>query len=132
MSETKTKIPEISPDNIHLDELVWETIIMRNGQPIHQIWLFTKTYFPCGRCHMPDNIKFMSLPTGVYKTCKYCGFTEDASITNIDTGEERAELLSDKIVPIDEAWAILRKHKAHPYHPLNLPALKVKRGRIKT
>jgi len=128
----KIEQPIISPDNEHLDELIWETIIVRNGQPIRQVWKFEKAYFRCGRCKMPDNIKFISLPTGVYRTCKYCGFTEDAHPVNADTGEERAEKLVDEVVSIDKAWEILRKHKAHPYAPLSLPHAKVKRGRIRT
>ena len=122
---------EISPDNKHFDELIWETVVVRNGQPIHQVWRFERAYFPCGRCHLPDNIKFISLPTGAYKTCKYCGFTEDASPVNVDTGEERAEKLVDEVVSIDKAWEILRKHGQHPYAPLNLPPAKAKRGRLR-
>jgi len=129
MSENKKVV--ISPDNQHLDEIVWETVIVRNGQPVHQVWKFEKAYFPCGRCKLPDNIKFISLPTGVYKTCKYCGFTEDASPVNIDSGEERAEKLVDEVVSIEEAWAILTKHGQHPYAPLNLPPAKAKRARLR-
>jgi hypothetical protein len=131
MSENKSKIPEISPDDKHLDVLIWERIIMRNGQPVHQIWKFERPYFPCGRCKLPDNIKFISLPTGAYKTCKYCGFTEDAAPVNTETNEERAELISDKVVSIEEAWIILQKHKSTPYAPLNLPPAKVRRERLR-
>lgn len=123
---------EISPDDTHVDELIWETIIVRNGQPVHQVWRFDKSYFPCGRCGLPDNIKFMSLPTGAYKTCKYCGFTEDAAPVNIDTGEERAEKLVDEVVSVEEAWAILIKHKSHPYAPLALPPNKPSRRRLRS
>jgi hypothetical protein len=132
MSEKQKVLPPISPDDKHLDELIWERIIMRNGQPVHQIWRMERQYFPCGRCKMPDNIKFISLPTGAYKTCKYCGFTEDAQPVNTETNEERAELLSDKVVSVEEAWEILKKHKSHPYAPLNLPPAKVRRERLRT
>jgi len=129
-TEQKQKF-EITPDEKHVDSLVWETIIMRHGQPIHQVWRFDKAYFPCGRCKRPDNIQFISLPTGAYKTCKYCGFTEDAAPINIDTKEERAEKLVDEVVSIEEAWRILQKHKSHPYAPLSLPASKPKRNRMR-
>lgn len=122
---------EISPDNVHLDELVWETIIMRNGQSVHQVWKFEKAYFPCGRCKMPDNVKFMTLPTGAYKACKYCGFAEGIEPVNIDSGEETAEKLVDEVVSVEEAWSILIKHKAHPYAPLSLPPAKPNRKRVK-
>src|SRR3972149_12242596 len=102
MSETKEKIV-ISPDDKHLDELIWETVIVRNGQPVHQVWRFDKAYFPCGKCRMPDNIKFISLPTGAYRTCKYCGFTEDAYPINTETGEERAEKLTDEVISVEDA-----------------------------
>lgn len=128
MSE-KPKEYKISPDDTHVDALVWETVVVKNGTPFRQVWFFEKVYFPCGRCQLPDQIKFMSLPTGVYKSCKYCGFAEGVSTINSETGEHRAELLEEKQITIEEAWALLQRHKSVPYAPRGLPTIKPQRIR---
>ena len=120
MAEKVEKRVKISSDGVHLDELVWETVVMKNGVPYRQVWLFERQYFPCGRCRSTQ-VKFMSLPTGVYKSCPKCGFAEGVATTNIDTGDRYAELIDEKIVSIAEAWEILRKHGAHLYAPQDLP-----------
>jgi hypothetical protein len=129
--ESKPKKDIVSPDSQHFEELVWETIIMRGNVPYYQKWLFKKEDFPCGRCHTPQNVKFMSLPTGVYKTCTYCGFTEGVAPQDPDTGDDIAIIIEEKTVSIDEAWEVLKRHKSDPYAPPSLPRT-VRRRRRRT
>lgn len=105
----------VSPDGIHVKDLVWETIVVRNDVPYYQRWLFKKEDFPCGRCKNTQNTVFMTTPSGVVRSCEYCGFTEHVAARNPDTGDELAIMVEEKIVSVDAAWVILKKHKVrHP------------------
>jgi ribosomal protein S27AE len=118
----------VSEDGKHFDNLVWETIVMKNGVPYYQKWFFKKEDFPCGRCGNGVNTVFMATPSGVCRSCTYCGFTEHVASINPDTGDEMAILIEEKVVSVDDAWAIIRAHKIrHP--PSNLPKQKGGRKR---
>ena len=130
MAEKPVKKVTISNDNVHLSELVWETVVYRNGQAYRQVWLFQGEYFPCGRCKSID-VQFMSLPTGVYKSCPRCKFAEGISPINYETKDHIAELIQEKAIGLVEAWQILRSHKSHPYAPQNLPLPSEQRRRSK-
>ena len=114
MTEKIEKYP-ISPDGKHIENLVWETIVVRNSIPYLQKWLFRKDDFPCGRCSNSANTIFMATPSGVCRSCTYCGFTEHVQTINSETGDEQAIMIEENAVSISEAWAILKKHKVrHP------------------
>ena len=115
MSETKSKVKRvrISPDEKHFAEIIWERIIMRGDIPIRQAWLFKNSDFPCGQCKRTDGVLFMSLPTGIFKTCSKCGFTHGIEPTD-DKGNYLAILIKEEQVSPEKALAICKKHKSNP------------------
>lgn len=105
----------VSPNGKHFNDLVWETITVRNNVIYYQKWFFKREDFPCGRCYNNINTVFMTTPTGVCRSCTYCGFTEHVAPINPETGDEVAIMIEEKVVSIDDAWAVLKKHKVrHP------------------
>jgi hypothetical protein len=66
---------------------------------------------PCGACHSSKAVKFMVLPTGVYRSCSNEGFTE--KVEPIDEGEfpHFAILLEDKIPTNKEAMDVIHMYK---------------------
>jgi hypothetical protein len=108
--EKQEKYP-VSPDLTHLNNVVFETIIVRNNIPYYQKWLFRREDFPCGRCNTTENTVFMITPSGVCRSCTYCGFTEHVLPVHPETGDEFAYMIEERAISTDEAWTILRKHK---------------------
>lgn len=135
--KTKTGI-ELSPMHKHFNELTVQTLTREQmgGNPtvmgrVHAMtWLFKKDSFPCGACHLSDNVQFMVLPTGVYRSCKYDGFTEKIDPINYENGQE-ATLLEDVICATDEeAMEIVLRYNQQsiycdPDSSLNLPEYKL-------
>lgn len=112
--EKQEKYP-VSADGKHFINLIWETIVVHNGIPYYEKWLFKREDFQCGRCGNNINTVFMATPTGVCRSCEHCGFTEHIAPINVETGDEVAIRIEEKAISIDEAWAILKKHKVrHP------------------
>lgn len=116
MPETKEEYPA-SPMHRHLKEVVWYQLARepsptgREDGKLHRLkWLFETKDFPCGACHRADNVKFMVLPTGVYRSCESEGFTE--KIEPIDEGEfgSEATLLEDTICTNEEALAVIKMY----------------------
>lgn len=118
----------VSADEIHCENLVWETIVMKGSSPFYQKWFFKKEDFHCAQCSNAVNTVFMTTRSGVCRSCTYCGFTEHIGPVHSETGDELAILIEEKAVTVDEAWVILKKHKIrHP--PNNLPQQKGGRKR---
>lgn len=119
MPETKEKSEyPPSPMHRHLKQVVWYQLTRegsatgREDGKVHRLkWLFDSEDFPCGACHRTDMVKFMVLPTGVYRSCENEGFTE--KIEPIDTGELGAEatLLEDVICTNEEAIDVIKRYK---------------------
>lgn len=117
MSVKQDEYP-ISPMHKHLDSVVWYQLA-REGSPtgredgkVHRLkWLFESRDFPCGACHRNDGVKFMVLPTGVYRSCSNEGFTE--KIEPIDTGEmgSEATLLEDIICDNTQAIEVIKMYR---------------------
>ena len=110
----------VSPDNVHLENLVFETIVVKNKLPYYQKWLFKREDWNCGRCGNSQNTVFMTRPTGVVRSCTYCGFTEHITPINFDSGDEMAILVTEKQVSVEEAWELLKKHNAEKHPPAGL------------
>jgi hypothetical protein len=74
----------------HLDQVVWYQLVREpsdkpnTGKLHRQKWLFRAQDMPCGACHSSKAVKFMVLPTGVYRSCSNEGFTE--KVEPIDEG----------------------------------------------
>lgn len=111
----------ISPMHRHLKQVVWYQLAReRTGSeggnqetgPVHRMkWLFQQKDFPCGACHRSDKVKFMVLPTGVYRSCENEGFTE--KIEPVDEGEMHSEaiLLEDFICKTNaEAVEVIKRY----------------------
>lgn len=109
----------ISPMHRHLKEVVWyqltrQKISMENQEvgPVHRLkWLFLQKDFPCGACKKSDKVKFMVLPTGVYRSCEEEGMTE--KIDPIDVGEMQCEaiLLEDHLCTTNkEAVDVIKRY----------------------
>jgi|GEM_PF-6312861 hypothetical protein len=113
---TETKYP-ISPMHQHLDQVVWYQLVREpsdkpnTGKLHRQKWLFRAQDMPCGACHSSKAVKFMVLPTGVYRSCSNEGFTE--KVEPIDEGEfpHFAILLEDKIPTNKEAMDVIHMYK---------------------
>jgi hypothetical protein len=129
----------LSPMKKHFAQVIWTQLVRepspdpRNTGRIHAMtWMFTQEDFPCGGCGRKDTIQFMVLSTGVYRSCKYDGFTERIEPVNYENGQE-AILLEDKIVSSnDEALGIIKRYHQEktyldPDAPLNLPDYKLPR-----
>jgi hypothetical protein len=101
--EKKDEYP-LTPMHKHFKEVVCMQL-SREPQPagqqngkIHRMkWLFQPIDFPCGSCNSSDHVKFMILPTGVYRSCEYCNITEKVEAVNYENGQE-AILLEDLIL----------------------------------
>ena len=128
MPEPKIDKHPVSPDETHVKDLVWERIIVKNGVPYYQKWFFKQEDFACGRCHVSRNTVFMALPTGVYRSCEQCGYTEGIDPVDFDTHEELAILLEEKTLSVAEAWEVVDKHKQKA--PAGLVRPKGKRRRL--
>lgn len=122
MTMTDEKEYKISPMHRHLKEVVWYQLAreptgaaMGNQEtgPVHRMkWLFQAKDFPCGACHRSDNVKFMVLPTGVFRSCSNEGFTE--KVEPIDEGEMHSEaiLLEDVVLKTNaEAIEVIKRYK---------------------
>lgn len=134
---TKSEIV-LSPMHKHFNELIVQTLAREQmgGNPtamgkVHiMTWLFKKSNFPCGACNLSDNVQFMVLPTGVYRSCEYDGFTEKIDPINYENGQE-ATLLEDKICATDEeAMEVILRYNQQsiycdPDSSLNLPEYKL-------
>jgi hypothetical protein len=109
----------LSPMHKHFKEVVWVQLVREHSQsggedgPIHRMkWLFQQQDFPCDACHSSEKVKFMVLPTGVYRSCDNEGFTE--KVEAIDYGERGYEaiLLENYVcVTNEEAIAVIRRYK---------------------
>lgn len=139
-----TKKYEPSQMHKHLDEVVWEQLSREvpqdNFSIVHyQKWLFRKQDFPCGmqNCRSGDFVKFIVLPTGIYKTCGNCSFTERIDPVN-DDGVE-AVLLEDRKITDLENDPIIREvltryGQLNIYsgeRPIQLPKTMYPRARVK-
>jgi hypothetical protein len=134
---------QLSPMKKHFDKLIVKLLAREPTPPpnvgrLHILtWLFKKTDFPCGACNRIDDVQFMVLSTGVYRSCKFDGFTEKVEPVN-DNGQE-AILLEDKICSSDtEAMEVIKRYHQEriycdPDASLNLPEYRPPRkaGRIR-
>jgi hypothetical protein len=122
MTDKEKEEYPISPMHRHLKQVVWYQLareptgnVMGNQEtgPVHRMkWLFQSKDFPCGACHRSDHVKFMVLPTGVYRSCENEGFTE--KVEPIDEGEMHSEaiLLEDLVLKTNqEAIDVIRRYK---------------------
>lgn len=143
----KTEEYPISPMHRHLKQVVWYQLARESSGPqgnqetgpVHRMkWLFQAKDFPCGACHRSDHVKFMVLPTGVYRSCEHEGFTE--KVEPIDEGEMQSEaiLLEDVVLQKNEdAYAVIKRYHQEkmyldPDAHIFLPQYKVPRhaGRL--
>lgn len=109
----------LSPMHKHFRELVVYQLSREPSQSaredgrVHRMkWLFQQQDFPCGACHTTEKVKFMVLPTGVYRSCDKEGFTE--KVEAIDYGEMASEaiLLEDYIcITNAEAIAVIKRYR---------------------
>jgi hypothetical protein len=143
MTDKEKEEYPISPMHRHLKQVVWyqlarERPMTEGGSqesgPVHRMkWLFQQKDFPCGACHRSDHVKFMVLPTGVYRSCEQEGFTE--KIEPIDEGEMHSEaiLLEDHLCTTNtEALEVIKRYKQEkiyldPDCHVFLPAYKLPR-----
>jgi hypothetical protein len=113
-------LSDASPMHRHLPEVIWYQLMqeradgIENGKIHRMKWLFKAEDFPCGNpeCRRTETIKFMVLPTGVYRSCSYEGFTE--KIEPVDEGEMHCEakLLEDIILTDnDDAVEVIKRYK---------------------
>jgi hypothetical protein len=111
-NDKKDEYP-ISPMHRHLKEVVWYQLareqsgeMSRESGKVHRLkWLFQQKDFPCGACRSIEKVKFMVLPTGVYRSCENEGMTE--KIDPIDEGELHSEaILLEDVVLTDNADAV--------------------------
>ena len=119
----KKSLKDASPMHRHLQEVIWYQLMqerteagIENGKVHRMKWLFTAKDFPCGNpaCNRTETITFMVLPTGVYRSCSFEGFTE--KIEPIDEGERHneAQLLEDIVLGTDDndmAVAVIKRYK---------------------
>lgn len=112
---------KVTPKEVHVKFCVFERVIVRNNQPIYEKWVFSQEDFPCGMCGKTSDVKFMSLPLGVYRTCDFDGFTEKVEPINPDTGEHNAYLAETHNISINEAWEVLARNNATKFPPAGLP-----------
>jgi hypothetical protein len=121
MSEEKKEEYKISPMHRHLTQVVWYQLARDmspsgrddNSGTLHRLkWLFKPEDFPCGACDKIDTIKFMVLPTGVYRTCSWEGFTEKTDPVEIE-GQRHMEaiLLEDIICTNEQAIDVVKRYK---------------------
>jgi len=129
MTEKPKQEYKITPQEIHVKFCVADRVVMRNGQPVYEKWVYEQKNFPCGACNKIEDVKFMSLPLGVYRTCEFDGFTEKVDPVNADTGEELAYLDERKVITIDEAWNVLERNKSTRFPPQGLPKRSKRKNR---
>jgi hypothetical protein len=118
MSEIKEKYP-ITPMHKHFKEVVWYQLAREpptggrddNSGVLHRMkWLFKAEDFPCGACSSSNKIKFMVLPTGVYRTCEEEGFTEKTDPVSIGPTLMEAVLLEDLICTNQQAIDVVKMY----------------------
>jgi len=107
----------VTPLQIHTKFCVDEQLRYVNGQWIVEKWLFTRKDYRCGVCGRADDVVFMRLPTGVYLSCTWCGFTEKVEPRDPDTREEKAFLLETRNISIVEARQIATRDKRIEFFP---------------
>jgi hypothetical protein len=112
---------KVSPQEVHLKFCVAERVIVRNQQPIYEKWVYSLEAFPCGKCKRTEDVKFMSMPLGVYRTCDFDGFTEKVEPVNPDTKEHMAYLAETRQITVAEAWEVLERNHATKFPPAGLP-----------
>ena len=115
MSEEKTKPKrkkryKVSPMGVNVKKCVEQIIIVRGRQVIYEKWLFQSQDFPCPVCGRPDDVRFMRHMLGVYRSCKFCNFSEKVEPRNI-RGVAKAYQLESKVISAQEARKILSSDK---------------------
>lgn len=128
----KKKQYPISPYGVHVKRCIALTVGWNPStqQAIIQKWLFKPEDFQCPRCKSGEDIVFMRQSLGVYKTCKYCGYTERVYAQEPVTGKQKAQTIGEpRIIGGQEnIRRILLKYKMNP--PSNFPPKRAK-GRRK-
>ena len=102
----------------HLKEVVWYQLMRepsatgRQDGRLHRMkWLFRAQDLPCGACHRIDKVKFMVLPTGVYRSCENEGFTEKIEPIDISEMRQEAILLEDIVCTNQQALDVVKMYK---------------------
>jgi hypothetical protein len=110
------------------DELIWEQIIVgQDKRPIYRVWKYYKDTIPCISCAKTSDMVYNIQSVGVYGRCLWCNVTVPVMPMDMETGDNLAELLSESVVSLEEAYSVLNRtgQKA----PLGLPALRQRRKR---
>jgi hypothetical protein len=128
----------ISPMHRHLKQVVWYQLAREpnpsgrndNTGTLHRMkWLFKAEDFPCGACNKSETIKFMVLPTGVYRTCEWEGFTEKTDPVDVGEMHLEATLLEDIVCTNEQAIEVVKRYKQEKIfageHPVFFPEYKL-------
>lgn len=110
------------------NELIWEQVIVGlEHKPIYKVWKYWKDTLPCPSCAKTSDMTYNIQKVGVYGRCMFCNVTIGISPMDIETGEPTADLLSEAIVSLEEAYAIMKRIGQDP--PQGLPPLRSRRAR---
>jgi hypothetical protein len=110
------------------DELVWEQIIVgADHQPIYRVWKYFKDAVPCFSCQKSIDMVFNIQNAGVFGRCLWCNVTFPIVPMDGETGDKIADLLSESVVSLEQAYAILKRTGQKP--PVGLPALRQRNRR---
>ena len=132
MSETKKttkKKLKVSPMFKYVKNCLDERVVWDNGIAYVERWLYLPQDFPCGGCNQTGGVRFMRCTPGVFRTCKYCNYTEEVLPRDPSTGEELARLLERQQISVNEAWKILERDMRQKFPPAGLPSPRGRRVR---
>jgi len=108
----KSKKYKVTPQDVHVKNLVHEDLTVRNGVIIYEKWLYLQADFTCGGCNSSQDVVFMRLAplNAVVRSCDHCGTTERVLPRHPITNDPIAILLESKEISTEEAREVITRN----------------------